>query len=68
MQRFDEQFILREAQRKMQAYERHAALHHVLHERRASQPTARQRLANVLFKLAERLEPSKSAVPCEGTS
>lgn len=67
MHRFDEQFMLREANRKMQVYERRAALQQVFREMKRSQ-SLRQRLADTLFRLAEQLEPVKPAVPCEGTS
>ena len=67
MQRFDEQFMLKEANRKMRVYEQRAILHQVLREQRKPRPF-RQRLARALVRLAERLEPNRSAVPCEGVS
>ena len=67
MHRFDEQSMLREANRKMQMYETRAALQHVLKEMKRSQ-SLRQRLAYTLFRLAEQLEPGKAVVPCEGAS
>ena len=67
MQRFDEQFMLKEAYRKMQVCEERAILYQVLREQRRSQPF-RQRLARTLVRLAERLEPNKPAIPCEGVS
>ena len=67
MHRFDEQFMLREANRKMQMYETRAVIHQTLRELKRSQPL-RQRLAHALVQLAEQLEPGKAAVPCEGAS
>lgn len=67
MQRFDEQFLLREAHRKMRLYESRAVLNQLLRDQRESRPF-RHRLAHMLFTLAERLEPNKPAVPCEGAS
>ena len=57
MHRFDEQFMLREADKRMQVYETRAATNHALRQRKRSQPSLRQRLAHALIELATRLEP-----------
>ncbi len=58
MHQFNEQFMLREAARKMRENEARAATDDALRELRRSQPSARQRLAHTLVELAIRLEPS----------
>ena len=67
MHRFDEQFVLEEANRNMRIYEERAILYQILREQRRSR-SFRQRLARTLVRLAERLEPNKPAAPCEGVS
>ncbi len=57
MHRFDEQFMLKEANQKMRINEARAATNYALKELRRSQPSARQRLARTLIELAIRLEP-----------
>ena len=57
MHRFDEQFMLKEANQKMRTNEARAATDYALKELRRSQPSARQRLAHTLIELAIRLEP-----------
>ena len=66
MHRFDEQFMLKEANRKMQMYETRAVVHQTLRELKRSRPLS-QRLAHALVQLAERLDAGRPAVPCEGT-
>ena len=62
MHRFDEQFMLKEANRKMRLSETRAATDYALKELRRSQPSARQRLAHTLIELAVRLEPGSYPV------
>ncbi len=65
MHRFDEQFLLKEAQRKMRVHEARAATDDALREFRRSQPSARQRLAFTLISLATWLEPGSYPLPVE---
>jgi hypothetical protein len=67
MQRFDEQFILKEVSRRMRANEAHAAM---ARELKRAKPSLRQRLAWSLVGLAERLEPGLYREPAnaEGPS
>ena len=62
MHRFDEQFLLKEANRKMQVNEERAAVEHALGELRHSRLSARQRLAHALVEWAIRLEPGSYPV------
>ncbi len=62
MHQVNEQFMLREAARKMRENEARAATDDALRELRRSQPSARQRLAHTLIELAIRLEPSSYPV------
>ena len=63
MHRFDEQFILRDAYRKMRTNEARAATGEGLRELKRSQPSMKQRLAQSLLASAERLEPAGDPVP-----
>ena len=56
MHGFNEQFLLREAARKMRENEARAATDDALWALRRSQPSARQRLAVVLTEIATWLE------------
>ena len=58
MHRFDEQFLLKEANRRMRLNEKCAVTNYALKELKRSQPSARQHLAHALIELAIRLEPS----------
>ncbi len=62
MHRFDEQFLLKEANRKMRLNEERAVTDYALRELRRSQPSARQHLAHILIGLATWLEPSSYPV------
>ncbi len=62
MYQVNEQFMLREAARKMRENEARAATDDALRELRRSQPSARQRLAHTLVELAIRLEPNSYPV------
>ncbi len=62
MHRFDEQFLLKEANRKMRLNEERAVTDYALRELKRSQPSVRQRLAHTLIELAVRLEPSSYPV------
>lgn len=70
MHQVNEQFMLREAARKMRENEARAAMDDALRELRRSQPSARQRLARTLIGLASWLEPGSYPVYNErkGTS
>ena len=57
MHRFDEQFLLKEANQKMRMNETRAATDYALKVLRRSQPSARQRLAYALIRVATWLEP-----------
>lgn len=65
MHQVNEQFMLREAARKMRENEARAATDDALRQLRRSQPSARQRLAHTLVELAFRLEPSSYPVRSE---
>lgn len=62
MHQFDEQFLLREAARKMRENEARAATDTALRELRRSQPSAKQRLARTLIGIATWLEPGSYPV------
>ena len=62
MHQFNEQFMLREAARKMRENEARAATNDALRELRRFQPSARQRLARALIGVAAWLEPGSCPV------
>ena len=66
MHRFDEQFLLKEANRKIRVNEACAVADAALREFRRSQPSAKQRLARTLIELATWLEPGSYPVEPRG--
>ncbi len=62
MHQVNEQFMLREAARKMRENEARAATDDALRQLRRSQPSARQHLAHTLIGLATWLEPGSYPV------
>lgn len=65
MHGFNEQFLLREAARKMRENEARAATDDALRELGRSQPSVRQRLAHILIEIATWLEPGSHPVNYE---